>query len=215
MWPTLWMSRQLGFDWLLMDGGFAGMSGVDYQPMRLGKARSAVACQPYWWRMFRTMHAIGMRQFGECTVGWKGAFVSLAGAGDEHYLWMYQAGLIWGNYELAQPPQLHKLFQLYVGSGREREPDKLTAAVCRYGSKFIHDHRPPDWIELKDLRQGEQTDLTVDVAESPVAGGPTRITKDNKLTIKVRPWTWTDVVWHYDDGTQAVYPAYDKIDWEK
>ena len=30
-----------------------------------------------------------------------------------------------------------------------------------------------------------------------------------------RPWTWGDVVWHYDDGTSVVYPAYDKVDWTK
>jgi hypothetical protein len=183
--------------------------------MRAGRADGAVPCQPYWWRMFRTMRHIGMRQFGECTVGWRGAFVNLAGGGDEHYLWMYHAGLIWGNYELTAPEQLHKLFQLYTGSGRERVPDKATAHVCRYAGAFFREHRPPDWIELKDLRQGEPVTASVEVAESPVAGGPTRITKDNRYTFTVRPWTWTDVVWHYDDGTEAVYPAYERIDWTK
>ena len=38
MWPTLVMSRRLGFDWVLMDGGFGGLQGVDYAPMRLGRA---------------------------------------------------------------------------------------------------------------------------------------------------------------------------------
>jgi len=35
------------------------------------------------------------------------------------------------------------------------------------------------------------------------------------VPVKIRPWTWTDVIWHYSDGSSAVYPAYEKIDWSK
>ena len=215
MWPTIRMSAKLGFDWMLMDGGFGGLQGVDYAPMLAGKAKGAVACQPYWWRLFRTIQHVGMRLFGECTVGWKGGFVNLAGPGDEHFIWMYQASCIWGNNELSSPESLHKLFQLYSGSGGDRMARKEVAPVCRYASRLFRAHRPPDWIELKDLRQGEPREVTLDVAESPVAGGPTRVTKENKLTFTVRPWTWTDAVWHYNDGSQIVYAAYEKIDWTK
>ena len=216
MWPTLVMSRRLGFDWVLMDGGFGGLQGVDYAPMRLGRAASAVPCQPYWWRMFRSMKALGIRNFGECTLGWKGGTVSLFGPGDEHYLWMYQAGAIWsGNDVLTDPVRAHKLFQLYNGTGGDQLPKPAITPVCRYAAKFFRSHRSPDWVELKDLRAGDPVTVTVDVAESPVAGGATRVSADAKYTFTVRPWTWTDAVWHYDDGSQAVYPAYEKIDWAK
>jgi len=214
MWPTLWMSKKLGFDWLLIDGGFGGLQGVDYAPMRAGRVDGAVACQPYWWRMFRTMHHIGIRNFGECTLGWKGGFVNLTGPGDEYYIWMYQASCIWGNEDLASPERLHQLYQLYNGSAGGKLMQESVGHVCRYAAEFFRSHGSPDWIELKDLRQGEPTKVTVDVAESPVAGGPMRITKENKYTFTVRPWIWSDVIWHYKDGRSIVYPAYDKVHWK-
>lgn len=85
--------------------------------------------------------------------------------------------------------------------------------VCRYASRFFAEHGSPDWIELKDVQQGEARQVTVKVAESPVAGGPTKVSESNAYTFTVRPWTWTDTVWHYDDGRSVVYPAYDRIDW--
>ena len=215
MWPTIWMSRRLGFDWMLMDGGFGGAQGVDYAPMRLGRAEGAVPMQPYWWRMFRSMHAVGLKNFGECTLGWKGGCVNLAGQGDEHFIWMYQASAIWGNDDVASPEQLHQLFQLYNASAGAKMIDAKRAAVCRYAAAFFRTHRSPDWVELRDLRQGEPRQVTVEVADSPVAGGPTRVTKENTYTFTVRPWTWSDAVWHYDDGTEVVYPAYGKIDWKQ
>ncbi len=39
----------------------------------------------------------------------------------------------------------------------------------------------------------------------------TRVQDD--LAAVSQPWTWTDVIWHYPDGSSATYPAYDKIDW--
>ena len=214
MWPTLVMSRKLGFDFVLMDGGFAGLQGVDYAPMLAGTTDSAVACQPYWWRMFRSMHHLGIKNHGECTLGWKGGNVTLTGPGDEHYPWMYQCSVIWGNEDLAKPRQLHRLYQLYNATDIKKV-DEQTAAVARYARRFRDAHRPPDWIEFKDLHQGEPVEVTVKAAESPVAGGATRVTADNALKFTVRPWTWTDVVWHYDDGASVVYPGYDKIDWPK
>ena len=213
MWPTLVMSRKLGFDWILMDGGFGGMQGVDYAPMFAGKTDSAVASQPYWWRMFRSMHKIGMLNYGECTLGWKGGFVNLTGPGDEYFIWMYQCSAIWGNDDLRAPEQLHKLFQLYNStSGRL---DAAMLPVCRYAIKFRKEHRPPDWIEFRDLKQAEARQVTVKVGESPVAGAATRISQADQLAFTVQPWTWSDVIWHYDDGTQVAYPAYEKIDWGK
>ncbi|HUW34670.1 MAG TPA: hypothetical protein VM223_23930 [Planctomycetota bacterium] len=213
MWPTLLMSRKLGFDWILMDGGFGGLCGVDYAPRLNGQTDSAVACQPYWWRMFRSMQHIGMKNYGECTLGWKGGFVNLTGEGDQFYIWMYQCSSIWGNNDLGSPEQLHKLFQLYNSTAGRHNPD--ATAVYRYAIKFRKEHRPPDWIEFVDLKQGEPQEVTVKVAESPVAGAATRVTEADSLKYTVRPWTWTDVIWHYDDGTRAVYPAYEKVEWGK
>jgi len=190
-WPALWMSAKLGFESVLVDGGFGGFQGVDYTPIQNGKADGAVACQPYWWRMWRSMNFAGIRMFGECTVGWKGGSVVAGGEGDEHYQWMFTLGWYIGSQRALQTPELaHRTFQLY----NSNRGDAGSAAVRRFARKFYESHPAPEWIELKDLRQLDPVDL----AE---AG-------------RIRPWTWTDVVWHFEDGSRAVYPAYEKIDWQ-
>ena len=83
----------------------------------------------------------------------------------------------------------------------------------RYAQQFYETHPAPDWIELKDLRQLDPVQAAVSVGDSPVAGGSTRSTDQDNLQIQVRPWTWSDAVWHFEDGSTAVYPAYEKIDW--
>ncbi len=58
-------------------------------------------------------------------------------------------------------------------------------------------------------------ELTVKVIEQPVPGiGALPKAKDTSK-IQVRPWTSSDAVWHYDDGTSVVYPAYENIDWSR
>ena len=47
-----------------------------------------------------------------------------------------------------------------------------------------------------------------------MAGGGTQAIKE-PVKARIRPWTWSDAVWHYNDGSAAVYPAYEKIDWGK
>jgi hypothetical protein len=217
IWPAMHMSRKLGFEWLLMDGGFGGMQGVDYGPMRAGEAAGAVACQPYWWRMFRSMRHIGLLNFGECSLGWRGAMVNLIGPGDEYFLWMFQTSTIWGmSHHLPSPAHLHKLYQLYNGvEGRYLQDQTGTAPVCRFASRFFAAHRPPERIELKDLGKGEAREHTVEITDSLVAGSSTRISGGNKYRFTAEQWEWGDAVWHFSDGTSAVYPAYEKIDWEK
>ena len=220
IWPSLWMSARLGFTRVLVDGGFGGFQGVDYAPMLEGKASGAVACQPYWWRFWRSMNHVGIRMFGECTVGWTGGAVSAGGAGDECYQWLFSLGWYIGCGKALQTPELaHRTFQLYNsnrGDAGGAWPEGLRgAAVRRYARRFYEGNPPPDWIELKDLRQGEPVELTAKVGESPVAGGGTRTTDQEAVTTQVRPWTWSDVIWHYEDGRQVVYPASDKIDWSK
>jgi len=212
MWPSLWMSARLGFTRVLVDGGFGGLEGVDYAPMLAGKATGAVPCQPYWWRMWRSMHHVGIKMYGECTVGWKGGNVVAGGPGDEHYQWMFHMGWYIGGGKALQTPELaHRTYQLYnANQGSAGSP-----AVRRFARKFYEKNRPPDWIELKDLRQGDAVEMEAKVGDSPIAGGGTRTTAADAVKVQVRPWTWTDVVWHYDDGSSAVYPAYEKVDWSK
>jgi len=137
------------------------------------------------------MNFAGIRMFGECTVGWKGGSVVAGGEGDEHYQWMFTLGWYIGSQRALQTPELaHRTFQLY----NSNRGDAGSAAVRRFARKFYESHPAPEWIELKDLRQLDPVDL----AE---AG-------------RIRPWTWTDVVWHFEDGSRAVYPAYEKIDWQ-
>lgn len=90
------------------------------------------------------------------------------------------------------------------------------AAVRRFARRFYETHRAPDWIELRDLRQLEPVEVTAAIGDSPVAGNVgTRSSEQKSVQEQVRPWTWSDAVWHYDDGTSAVYPAYERIDWSR
>ncbi|MCL2700713.1 MAG: hypothetical protein FWE88_03350, partial [Phycisphaerae bacterium] len=178
---------------------------------------TAVPAQPYWWRMWRCMEHVGIKVYGECTMGWKGANVMVGGDGDEHYLWLFQMGWYVGAHGqavLGDPERTHKIFQLYNGVNYVRNNPKL-AEVRRYALEFNKKHPAPDWIEFKNLRQLDEIEYVGQIGESPVAAGITRTTDEKTMTIKVRPWVWDDVVWHYNDGTSVVYPAYDKIDWEK
>jgi len=210
IWPAMNMTAKLGYERVLVDGGFGGMQGVDYTPLHLGKATGAVAAQPYWWRFWRTLEFLGLRIFGECTVGWKGGNVAAGGPADEYCPWMFHMGWFIGCGKALQgPEQTHRLYQLY-NSNRE---ESGTPAVRRYARKFYESHRAPEWIELQDLRQLDPVEVAAKVGESPVAGAGTRSTEQESVKIKVRPWTWSDAVWHFEDGTSAVYPAYEKISW--
>jgi hypothetical protein len=210
MWPALHMSAKLGFERVLTDGGFGGLQGVDYAPLLDGRADTAVPCQPYWWRYFRTLHHLGIRQFGECTGGWMGANTSVGGPSDEYNVWLFQGGsLVFATTFLKTPEALHRGYQLYNACWSDLP---AANAVRRYAVKVFKAHRAPDWIELKDLREGEAVEVTVTKGGS-VAGRARPTTPEDPATYTLRPWTWTDAVWHYDDGTEMVYPAYGKIDW--
>jgi hypothetical protein len=213
MWPALKMSKQLGFDWVLQDGGFGGMQGVDCALMLDGSIDHALPEQPFWWRMFRTMKLLDVKTFGECTVGWKGANVNLAFRnGNEHYLWMFHASCTYNGGETSKPERMHRLYQLYNGLHYVKEAEP----IHRFAQKFYARNPAPDWIEFVNLRQGETVDINVQVGDSPVAGdGGTRVKEEDVNAGIIRPWTWDDVIWHYADGTSVVYPAYDRIDWEK
>jgi hypothetical protein len=102
---------------------------------------------------------------------------------------------------------------LYNGVNYVRNNPKI-AAVRRYALAFNLKHPAPDWIEFKDLRQLDEVEMETKIGDSPIAAGATRTTDVEIVKIKVRPWTWGDVVWHYNDGTSVVYPAYEKIDWD-
>jgi hypothetical protein len=213
VWPALVTSKKLGFDWLLMDGGFGGLSGVDYAPMLSGQTTGAVPCQPYWWRMFRSMKHIGMSNVGECTLGWRGGDVVNIGDGDEYFQWMFNQSTIYDNSRVTSLEQIHKFFQLYNNQQRQGGNPIGNDAIRRYAKEFYTAHKAPDWIEFKNLKPGEPVTKTLKVTDSPVAGAATRV--GDTLTETIIPWTWNDVVWHYADGSSVVYPAFDKIDWAK
>jgi hypothetical protein len=123
---------------------------------------------------------------------------------------MYHLGVIFLNkHYLQAPEQTHQLFQLYNGISTRPGSE----AVRRYARKFYSQHKAPDWVELKDLHQLAAREITIEAAKSPAAGEPTR-SDQKSLKRTVQPWTWTDVTWHYNDGTSVVYPAYDKINWD-
>ncbi len=226
IWPSLWMSAKLGFEWMEMDGTFGGMQGVDYAPMLDGKAKGAVAFQPYWWRMFRSMHQIDLRAQGECTLGWRGGDVSTIGPADEYFIWLFNQSSIdsrtYGNGPLTTARNAHQLYQLYnitrhtIEQVRKPAPGSPQAgadAVRRFAAKFYAKHGPPDWIEFRDLTAGETRVLDVRAGSSPVAGSGARVT--GPVRESVTPWSWSDVVWHYNDGSSAVYPAFEKVDWSR
>jgi hypothetical protein len=210
MWPALWMSARLGFERVLTDGGYGGMQGVDYAPMLDGRTEPAVPCQPLWWRYFRTLHHLGIRQIGECTGGWLGANVSVGGETDAHHVWMFQGGsIVYASRFLKTAADLHRAYQLYNSCWSDLPAD----AVRRYAVNFYRTHQPPEWIEFKDLRPGEPAEAVV---TSGLNGGMSQpATPENPYKYVARPWSWGDVIWHYADGTEAVYPAHDRIDWAR
>jgi len=158
------------------------------------------------------MEHVGIRASGECTTGWCGGNVAVGGPGDEHYASMFQMG--WYREKPATPRFLHQLHQLYNGT-EFRTGDELLP-VRRFAVDFYRKHPiPPDWIELVDLRQEDEIEITVSRHEAPATSLVGRSEDEPEVKLKVRPWTWTDVIWHHEDGTSVVYPGYDGIDWEQ
>lgn len=221
MWPTLWMSRQLGFDWLLLDGGFGGMQGVDYAPLQADRVEEALPMQPFWWRMFRTLHHLDLRLRGECTVGWFGANVTLRGPGTKAFLWMYHAGYTGLHHGDDAPSALHRLYQLYnTTSIHEHRATSIPkrqdyAAVRRFAQTIYTRNGPPRWIEFVNLRPGDPVSVSTKPESTPIAGEPVQDADDSPpQTQTVRPWLWDAVIWHFEDGGSVRYPAYDEIDWQ-
>ena len=210
MWPALHMSATLGYDRVLTDGGFGGMQGVDYAPMLAGNSATAVPCQPYWWRYFRTLQALGIRQFGECTGGWIGANTSVGGPDDLNHLWLYQGGsIVFAAQFLKTPEALHRAYQLYNNCWNDLP---AASAVRRYASKIYQENPAPDWIELHNLRQDDPVEVKQTTGSLP--GRPGRATPEQPYIYTVRPWVWDNVTWHYADGRTVGYPAYQTINWE-
>jgi len=212
MWPALRTAAAMGYNAVLVDGGFGGMQGVDYSPMLAGRSDTAVPMQPFWWRFWRTMEHVGIRPYGECTMGWRGGNVAVGGPGDEHFAWMFQAGLY--REKPATPEFLHRLHQLYNGTEFRQGDDLLP--VRRYAVRFYRNNpRPPDWIELVGLHQTGEVEIAVQRREAPATSLYDAADAEPEVKIKVRPWAWSDAIWHYDDGSSVVYPGYEKIEWSK
>jgi hypothetical protein len=123
----------------------------------------------------------------------------------------------WYREKGVAPEFLHRLHQLYNGTefGRDQESRGELAPVRRYAVEFNRkNRRPPDWIELVDLRRADEIEITIPGREIAGTSGQGESETEPDVTIKVRPWIWSDAIWHYNDGTNVVYRAYDKIDWE-
>ena len=209
IWPALNTAAKLGYTAVLVDGGFGGMQGMDYGPMLAGRADAALPMQPFWWRFWRTLEHVGIRPYGECTMGWRGGNVFCGGTGDEQYPWMFQMG--WYREKPATPRFLHQLHQLYNGT-EFRSGDELLP-VRRFAVEFNRRNPdPPDWIELVDLRQEDEIEITVRRREAPATSLIVTSGAEPEVKVKVRPRTWSDAVWHYEDGTSVVYPGYDEAD---
>jgi hypothetical protein len=212
IWPALWTGSELGYEWLLQDGGQGGFEGVDYGPMLDGQAETALPMQPYWWKLFRWYEQLDLKMIGECCAGFPGGYTNLGGDGDEHLIWMLHASTYAGDFD--QPEHQHRLHQLYNTTMGARPSDKM-APVERFASKFYQQHDPPLWIELVNLRQADQpvtvsTRLKQGPADGRTDGGIGQNVGD-ELTFK--PWIWDQVIWHYADGTSVVYPSFNDVDW--
>ena len=217
IWPTLRMSARLGFGHILMDGGFGGLQGVDYAPRLNGQTDEAVPMQPYWWRLFRTMEHLGLVMCGECTAGWMGGVVNLIEPGDENFLWMMHCGVVHGHARNQDPRTVHRLYQLYNCTTyftNTHEAEHLTH-VRLHAREFYAQYEAPQWIELVNLRQLPPREIRLEIGDSPIAGGPTRISDASELRMTTAPWEWEDVIWHFEDGSQVVFPSYDRVDWSR
>jgi len=125
---------------------------------------------------------------------------------------MFQAGLY--REKPATPEFLHRLHQLYNGTEFRQGDDLLP--VRRYAVRFYRNNpRPPDWIELVGLHQTGEVEIAVQRREAPATGLYDAADAEPEVKIKVRPWAWSDAIWHYDDGSSVVYPGYEKIEWSK
>jgi hypothetical protein len=151
VWNTYKMSADLGCRTVFYDGGFGGMSGVDYT------SGQAVPVQPYWWRLFRLMKTAGLDICGECGVGWGGGFhFGPVGKELEEMPWWFANGVI-------NPPDplgkrtgavLRKLHQVYGASSLAQSaslPEHRQEAV--FFASFVKKHGPPDRVVLKNLRR--------------------------------------------------------------
>jgi hypothetical protein len=97
----------------------------------------------------------------------------------------------------------------YRQSGLAHDPVSGHGWDCPYDLSFYQLFDVPN-----GLREGEPVEVTATKGGS-VAGRARPTTPEDPATYTLRPWTWTDAVWHYDDGSEFVYPAYNRLDWSK
>ncbi len=150
VWNTFKMSAQLGCRTVFFDGGYGGMSGVDYT------SGHAVAVQPYWWRMFRLAKEAGLEINGECSVSWGGAH-DFGPVGNEvrEMPWWFANGT-------ANPPKIsgqaesgmvrHRLHQVYCEVEMPPNSDAEEHAATLFFGSFRKAHGDPERIVLKNLR---------------------------------------------------------------
>jgi len=176
--PTFKMAQKLGFTSVFLDGGFGGMTGVEYIDGR------AVAMQPYYNRLLRTASHFGLAAIGECGIG-AGVLFCFGPSGPErlgHIAWMFAGCPVMQ----AEPPSeqwFHRLHQLYTmpfESITHREYDGAPRANL-FAREFRARYGHPRRIILDGLRLSEPGD-------------------DNSR------WEYDRVFWELPDGTKVEYP---------
>ena len=185
--------------------GSAACRAWTTRPCTWARPTAPWPCSPIGGGSGERMEHLGIRMFGECTVGWKGGNVVAGGTADELYSWMFHMGWYIGSQGLAEPradaspvPTL----QRHARRRRQRRGAALRARVLR------HAPRPGlDRVEGPTARRAGGDDGQ----RRRFAGSWQRhhAGEKDELTLRVRPWIWTDVVWHYADGATAVYPSFD------
>jgi hypothetical protein len=175
VWNTFRMSAELGCGTVFFDGGFGGMNGVDYT------SGHAVPAQPYWWRLFRLVKEAGLDLYGECGVGWGGAYdFGPVGMEAETMPWWFANGSI-------NPPDWtgktnsaalrHRLHQVYCAVDMASAPDaEEHYRATKFFSAFLRTHGHPDRIVLKSLRRESER------------------------------WVYDGVDWEYAAGRRVEYP---------
>jgi hypothetical protein len=152
IYKSLVMMKRLGFSSVFQDGGYSGLSGVDYTG---GKARPV---QPYYWRFYQDIARLGLDLSGECPVGWPANTLPTPNRKDLDNLWAYTLGTYRGNREgpfaWFTPEMRHRSHQLYIGTYMNLDSSPGHAVAARFGQDFVKKNGAPDRVFLDGLRQG-------------------------------------------------------------
>ncbi len=150
VWSTFKMSGELGCKTVFFDGGYGGMSGVDFTS---GKAE---AVQPHWWRLFRLMKEAGLDTHGECGVNFGGAYdFGPVGVEPGEMPWFYANAAV-NPTKLKDKEEAgrlrHRVHQMYGAVDMPKESGEEEHAATKFFAEFLKKNGPPDRVVMKGLR---------------------------------------------------------------